>query len=108
MKKIVLSLVVVATTLAFGQKKEIRSAFKAVESGDLATATAKIQEAENLLSGKTELLEPSVLEEYYYTKGFALLKNGKIAEGAKYLSLISDLGKSKIYTGKDSLSLIHI
>ena len=65
MKKIVLSLVVVATTLAFGQKKEIRSAFKAVESGDLATATAKIQEAENLLSGKTELLEPSVLEEYY-------------------------------------------
>ena len=51
MKKIVLSLVVVATTLAFGQKKEIRSAFKAVESGDLATATAKIQEAENLLSG---------------------------------------------------------
>lgn len=102
MKKIVLSLVVVATTLAFGQKKEIRSAFKAVESGDLATATAKIQEAENLLSGKTELLEPSVLEEYYYTKGFALLKNGKIAEGAKYLSLISDLGKSKIYTGKDS------
>lgn len=102
MKKIVLSLVVVATTLAFGQKKEIRSAFKAVESGDLATATAKIQEAENLLSGRTELLEPSVLEEYYYTKGFALLKNGKIAEGAKYLSLISDLGKSKIYTGKDS------
>ncbi len=102
MKKIILSLAVVATTFAFGQKKEIASAFKAIESGDVSTANAQISAADNVLGGKTYLLEPSVLEEYYYVKGMALMKSGKTAEGAEFLSKISDLGKNTIYTGKDS------
>ena len=102
MKKIVLAISILATTLAFAQKKEISSAFKAIESGDVATANSQIAAAESAFGNKTYLLEPSVLEQYYYTKGLSLIKSNKTAEGATYLAKIVDLGKSKIYAGKDA------
>lgn len=100
MKKIILSITVVASAIVFGQKKEINAAFKAIEAGDNATAISKLNEAENILSGKTYLLEPSLLEHYYYAKGISLIKGGKIAEGAEFLSKINDI--KKVYTGKNS------
>ena len=102
MKKIFLSLAMVSATLAFAQKKEIQAAFKAAESGDVSSVNSQISAAENSLGGKTYLLEPEVLEQYYFAKGFSLLKSGKALEGASYLAKINDLGKSKIYTGKDA------
>lgn len=102
MKKIILTFTVLATTIAFAQKKEISAAYKAAESGDTATANAQISAAEAAMGGKTYLLEPAVLEQYYYAKGISLLKSGKAAEGATYLAKINDLGKSDIYVGKDS------
>lgn len=102
MKKIILSLAVIATTFAFGQKKEIAAAFKAIESGNTSEANSLISAAESALGNKTYLLSPEILEQYYYVKGLSLLKSGKTAEGAAYLAKISDLGKNTIYTGKDS------
>lgn len=102
MKKIVLTLAVAITSFAFAQKKEISAAYKAIEAGDVSTANAQLAAAENTLGGKTYLLDPEVLEQYYYAKGLSLIKAGKIAEGAPYLAKITDLGKSEIYTGKDS------
>ena len=102
MKRIILTLAVVATTLSYAQKKEISAAYKAIEAGDASTANSQIAAAESALGGKTHLLEPEVLEQFYYTKGLSLIKSGKIAEGATYLAKITDLGKSEIYTGKDS------
>ena len=102
MKRIVLSLAVVATTFAYGQKKEIAVAYKAIDAGDVSTAKAQVAAAEAIFGNKTYLLEPEVLEQYYYAKGLGLLKSGNAAEGAIYLAKISDLGKNKIYTGKDS------
>lgn len=102
MKKIFLSIAMVSVTFAFAQKKEIAAAVKAVESGDMATANSQISAAESAMGGKTQLLEPAVLEQYYYAKGFSLIKAGKNTEGAGYLAKMSELGKSKIYTGKDS------
>lgn len=102
MKKIILSLALVSTTLAFSQKKEIAAAAKAIEAGDVATANAQISAAESAMAGKTFLVEPSVLEQYYYAKGLSLIKAGKNAEGATFLAKMSDLGKNKIYTGKDA------
>ena len=107
MKKIFLSVALVGITFASAQKKEIAAAVKAVESGDVAGAKTQISAAEGLMGDKTYLLEPAVLEQYYYAKGLSLLKSGNALEGATYLSKITDLGKSKIYVGKD-LSLIHI
>ncbi|MDO5615067.1 MAG: hypothetical protein Q4G16_02675 [Cruoricaptor ignavus] len=107
MKKIILSLAMVSVTLAFAQKKEVSAAVKAIESGDVATANAQITAAEGILGGKTFLLEPSVLEQYYYAKGLGLLKSGKASEGASVLSKITDLGKSKIYTGRDGKTKVY-
>lgn len=102
MKKIFLSIALVSATIAFAQKKEIAAAVKAIDAGDVATANAQISAAESVMAGKTHLLEPSVQEQYYYAKGLALLKSGKNADGATYLAKMSDLGKNKIYTGKDA------
>lgn len=100
MKKIVLGIAFLAAGLISAQKKEIQTAFKAIESNDTATATAEINKAENLLGGKLYLLEPVILEQYYYTKGVTLIKAGKTAEGAEYLGKIADL--KTVYTGRDA------
>lgn len=102
MKKIFLSIALVSMTFALAQKKEIAAALKAIDAGDTATANSQITAAESAMGGKTFLLEPAVLEQYYYAKGMSLLKSGKNAEGATYLAKMTELGKSKIYTGKDS------
>lgn len=102
MKRLILSLAVLSVALVSAQKKEIANAVKAVDSGDLATANTEISKAEGVFGEKTYLLEPSVLEQYYYAKGLSLLKSGKNTEGAEYLSKISSLGKDAIYTGKDA------
>lgn len=102
MKKLFITLSVLATTLVWAQKKEVANAVKAIESGDITTANKEIAAVDSQINGKTYLLEPSVLEEYYYAKGLSLLKSGKSMEGATYLAKINELGKSKIYTGKDA------
>lgn len=101
MKRIILAVAVVASTFSFAQKKEISAAYKAIESGDIAGANAQISAAESAMQGKTYLLEPATLEQYYYTKGLSAIKAGKVSEGAPYLAKIADLGKSEIFTGKD-------
>ena len=93
MKKIVLSLALVGASFTFAQKKEIQNASKAI-------AKAEISKAEGLLNDQLYLLEPSVLEEYYYAKGVLLIKEGKTREGAALLGKIADL--KTIYTGKNS------
>ena len=100
MKKIVLSLALVGASFAFAQKKEIQNASKAIEKNDIAAAKAEISKAEGLLNDQLYLLEPSVLEEYYYAKGVLLIKEGKTREGAALLGKITDL--KTIYTGKNS------
>jgi hypothetical protein len=101
MKKLFLSVAVLSGALAFAQKKEISAAIKAMDASDFATAKTQITAAEGLMGGKTYLLEPAVLEQYYYVKGLSLLKAGQTAEAASYLAKISYLGKSKINVGKD-------
>lgn len=102
MKRLILSLAVLSVAFINAQKKEIANAVKAVDSGDLATANSEISKAEGIFGDKTYLLEPSLLEQYYYAKGFSLLKAGKNTEGAEYLAKIASLGKEAIYTGKDA------
>jgi len=96
MKKIFLTATLLAAVTVFGQKKEIAAAVKAVDSGDLAGANAQISQAESAMNNNIAVLEPAVLEQYYYAKGLALLKSGKTAEGAQYLAKINDLAKSVI------------
>lgn len=102
MKKLILTVAVACSCLAFGQKKEIANAYKAFEAKDFATVSSQLNAAEGLMQGKTYLLEPAALEQYYYVKGANLIREGKTTEGAAYLAKINDLGKMAIYSGKDS------
>lgn len=65
MKKLILSMVLVgATTLAFGQKKVVRSAEKNFKSGDLATALSEVntalQDPETGADPETHLLKAKI------------------------------------------------
>lgn len=102
MKKIFLSAALLSITFVIAQKKEISAAVKAIDAKDMSTANTQLAAAEAAMGNKTYLLEPALLEQYYYVKGLSLLKSGKAAEGATYLAKISELGKSKVYAGKDS------
>lgn len=102
MKKVFLSIAMVSVTFAFAQKKEIAAAFKAAEVGDYATVNSQIVAADAILGGKTFLLDPETMEQYFYAKGLSLLKSGNTVEGASYLAKINKMGKSKIYAGKDA------
>lgn len=102
MKKIILSVAFLAIGFSFAQKKEIAAAYKAIEANDTNIATAQISAADAVMAGKTYLLEPAVQEQYYYAKGLALINSGKVSDGAAILAKISELGKSKIYTGKNA------
>ncbi|WP_333852055.1 tetratricopeptide repeat protein [Epilithonimonas sp.] len=102
MKRLILSLAVLSVALMNAQKKEIANAVKAVDSGDLTTANSELSKAEGIFGDKTYLLEPSILEQYYYAKGLSLLKAGKNIEGAEVLAKISSLGSEPIFTGKDA------
>lgn len=93
MKKIILSVALVSTALAFAQKKEINAAYKAADAGDIATATAQVTAAEAALAGKPA--EPALMEKLYYAKGVALIKSGKVAEGAAVLAKINELKSDK-------------
>ncbi len=102
MKRIILSVALVAFSFSFAQKKEIAAAYKAIEANDSPTANSQIAAADAILGGKTYLLEPTVLEQYYYAKGLGLLNTGKVSEGASVLAKITELGKNKIYSGKNT------
>lgn len=102
MKKLSIGLLMAITTLSFGQKKEVTNAFKAIESNDISTAATQLSAAESILNGNLHLLTPELQEQYYFAKGMLAMKQGKNTEGASYLAKIADLGKSKIYTGRDS------
>jgi len=107
MKKIILSAAMAVATLSFAQKKEVQEAYKAAEAGNVAEANRQIAAADRLLNGQLYQLEPAVQEQYYYAKGMALLKSGKAVEGSEYLAKINDLGKSKIYTGKNGKTKVY-
>ncbi|MDL1913286.1 MAG: tetratricopeptide repeat protein [Bergeyella sp.] len=101
---------VVAVLASFclgAQKREINTALKAVESGDLAVTGSKLTELESSMGGKMSSLDPNLLEQYYYTKGLYLYKKGKKKEGAAYLSKIGDLAKTKIFVGKHGKNKVY-
>lgn len=101
MKKIVLAIAILGMNFTFAQKKEIQNAVKAIENNDTATTNTEIAKAEGILGNNNlHLLEPSVLEQYYYAKGLSLIRAGKTLEGASYLGKISDM--KTIYSGRDA------
>lgn len=102
MKKLMFAAAGLLSMSVFAQKNEVKNAFKALEGNDLSTAKAQLSAADNLLAGKTYLLDPETQEQYFYTKGILAMKNGNTSEGAQAFAKLGQMSKTSFYTGKDS------
>ena len=71
-KQLVIALAFSISAFSFAQKKELKSAEKAIKSNNFAEAKAALNLAEGLMSSMDEKTKAK----YYYLKGQALYANG--------------------------------
>jgi len=102
MRKILLNFVMLSSVLVFAQRKELQTAVKAVQEENLSEVYSKISAVDDILQGKIYYLKPAMQEQYYYAKGLALLKDGKVDDGISFLNKMLDLQENNIYSGKDN------
>jgi len=102
MRKILLNLAMVSSVLLFAQRRELRAAVAAVQEENMSEVYSKISAVDDILQGKTYYLKPTMQEQYYYAKGLALIKDGKVNEGVGFLNKMFDLQENIIYYGKDT------
>lgn len=98
MKKqlLILSAFLISMTI-FGQKNEIKSAEKAIKSGDFATAISSIKQAEGLIGSADQKTKAK----FYYLKSMALYKNGN----GKNVDAIASAFNELVKFEKDSKKL---
>ena len=105
-KYIVLSLALMLCLFSFAQKKEIKTAEKAIKSNNFADAKAALQSAEALMSAMDEKTKAK----FYFLKGQALYANGAgndldISEALnsfKMLKEVEEKSGKKTYTAQAS------
>ncbi|QOD61857.1 tetratricopeptide repeat protein [Polaribacter haliotis] len=96
MKKQIIALSLgLMSVIAFGQKKELRAAEKAIKKNDFATAMAQVNSVEGMLSS----MDSKYKAQYYFLKGQVLAGKNNY-EGAaeafnKLISYEKEIGKSK-------------
>ncbi|MEM5564374.1 tetratricopeptide repeat protein [Psychroserpens sp. AS72] len=71
-KQFIVAIALLVSTLSFSQKSELKSAEKAIKSGNFADAKSAIQSAESLIANADDKLKAK----YYFLKGQALYANG--------------------------------
>ena len=71
-KQFIIALALIVGSFAFAQKNELKSAEKAIKSGNFADAKSAIQQAEALIEGA----DNKTMANFYYLKGKALYANG--------------------------------
>lgn len=101
MKKqlLILSALFISMTV-FGQKNEIKSAEKAIKSGDFATAISLIKQAEVLIGDADQKMKAK----FYFLKAKALYKGGKSTNVNAIASAFTELIKFEEETKKPKYS----
>lgn len=84
-KQIIIALAFSISAFSFAQKKELKSAEKAIKGNNYAEAKAALKQAEGLMSAMDEKTKAK----YYYLNGQALYANGKASIADIDLSLES-------------------
>ena len=74
-KQIIIVLAISISAFSFAQKKELKSAEKAIKSNNFAEAKGALAQAESLMSAMDDKLKAK----YYYLKGQTLYANVKVA-----------------------------
>jgi tetratricopeptide (TPR) repeat protein len=100
MKKHVLTLAFLCSIYGFGQKNEIESAIKLVNSNP-TEAKNQLISAQSLLSKTTE---PQLQADLFYNLGTIFLKENNVLEAAKYFSKVSELENKGFFEGKNKTS----
>jgi tetratricopeptide (TPR) repeat protein len=72
-KQIIIALAISISAFSFAQKKELKSAEKAIKSNNFAEAKGALAQAESLMSA----MDDKSKAKYYYLKGQTLYANGK-------------------------------
>jgi tetratricopeptide (TPR) repeat protein len=72
-KQIIVALAIAVSALSFAQKKELKTAEKAIKSSKYSEAKAAINQAESMVSAMDEKTKAK----FYYLKGQAFYANGK-------------------------------
>ena len=70
-KQLILALAISIGTFSFAQKKELRTAEKAIKNNDFAEAKASLKQAETLMSSMDDKMKAN----YHYLNGQALYAN---------------------------------
>jgi tetratricopeptide (TPR) repeat protein len=75
-KQFIVALALLVSTLSFSQKSELKTAEKAIKSGNFADAKSAIESAESLIANADDKLKAK----FYFLKGKALYADGKGAD----------------------------
>ena len=93
-------------TLAFGQKKELKKAERAIKSGDLDEALAMVDQAEGMLGGADD----AVVTQFYVVKAEAYLANAgesdfeSMKQSAEALKMAQDSNGSSKFADRIDLA----
>ncbi|WP_055444986.1 tetratricopeptide repeat protein [Lacinutrix himadriensis] len=71
-KQVIIALALSISAFSFGQKKELKTAEKAIKNNDFSVAKSILDQAESMLSG----MDDKSKDKFYYLKGKALYANG--------------------------------
>ncbi len=84
-KYLITMMVVVLSTAAIAQKKELKSAQSAIDTGDFSSAKGALTQAEALKSA----MDDKTLAKYYFLNGLALASNGTASNADMKAALAS-------------------
>ncbi len=71
-KQVIIALALSVSAFSFGQKKELKTAEKAIKNNDFSVANSILDQAESMLAD----MDDKSKDKYYYLKGKALYANG--------------------------------
>ncbi|WP_047547624.1 tetratricopeptide repeat protein [Psychroserpens sp. Hel_I_66] len=106
-KQFIVALALLVSTFSFAQKSELKTAEKAIKSGNFADAKSAINAAEPLIANADDKLKAK----FYYVKGQALYANGTgsstdIDEAIKSFNMVQEIegsGKGKYGSSVEEL-----
>jgi len=108
-KQLVVAGVMTLSAIAFGQKKELKKAEKAIKSGDISEAMSYVNQAEGLISGA----DTETMAQFYVVKGETYLAEAgesdftKLKTAAEAFIKSSELNSEK-YAERTSLGIQNL
>lgn len=100
MRKLILTLSALVLSLGvFAQEKEIKAAYDAIESGNMAGAKSEVSKVASQISSNT--ISPDLKAKYYYTAGNIALQEGNVMEAGKLFKELNKYENGIMYSARN-------